>query len=166
MVIGDLHQQRGQAPGLHQRLLQISQRDAQHRLLSLGRAQALLLALQVGDALRQPGRMRPQQQLGKVMQQCGLVDQAGVVVLPVHRKAQRKLRRAVAALQHAAQAVQGLRLAGQPGFDHRLAPEGPEEGRDAQHHQGLGGGLGIGLVAAGAQRGQVAQQLQRHQRVG
>ena len=152
-------------PGFHQGLLQIRQRDAQHRLLGIGRAQARLVVLAPGDVLGQARGMGPQQQFGKVVQQRGLVDHAGVVVIAVHRKAHREVRRPVAAAQHPAHAFQCERVTHQRGLDHRLGLESPEEGGDAQHDQRLDSGFGIGLVAPGAQRGHMAQQLEHHQRV-
>ena len=138
----------------------------QQRQLGLGRAQARLGLLPLRQLQCQRRRMGPQQHLGEVVQQRGLVDQRRVVVTPVHREAQREARRPVGPAQHLAQAGQRLGLIGQALFDRGLRAEMAEERRDAQHHQRLGGGLGVRLVAALAQRRHMAQQLQGHQRVG
>ena len=137
----------------------------QQRALGVGRAQGRLGLLPAQQRERQRGRMGPQQHLGEVVQQRGLVDQRGIVVAPVHREAQRKTCCPVRSAQHLTQARQRLGPAGQQRLHRGLGPEGAEKRRDAQHHQRLGGGLSVRLVATPAQHGDMAQQLQRHQRV-
>ena len=161
----DLHQQLGQPPGAHQRLLQILQLDVQQLALDAGRAQCRILALPLGDLHRQRRRVQPQQHFGKVVQQRRGMDHLGVVVHAVHREGQREGCAAMRTLQHLLQALQRGRVPAQVRVDRELRAEGAKEGRDAQQHQRGGDGLGVGGAAWRADAGHVRHQLQAHQRV-
>jgi hypothetical protein len=108
----------------------------------------------------------PQQHLGEVVQQGGLVDHRRVVVLPMHGEAEREAGRAFGPAQHRPQAVERVRIVAQQFLDIRLRPEGAEERPDAEHHQRRGHRLYVGGGVARAIGAGMHEQLQGHQRIG
>jgi hypothetical protein len=82
----------------------------QYALLCGLRSQHCIAPLQFGDFDGVPRCMAIQQHLGKIMQQCGLVYQRGIVIIPMNRECQGEASGAVRATHDAAQTVDETEL--------------------------------------------------------
>ncbi len=164
-VVGDAHQDFGQAPELHQHVLDVVEFRVEHVALRRAGAQrriGALAALQLECELR---RVQPQQHLGEVVQLRGLVQHHRIMIGAVDREAGGEARRAVRAQQHVAQAGQRLGMIGELVLDRWLRAERAEERRDAHQHQRLDDRLGVRQAPIGALRRGIDQHLERHQRI-
>jgi hypothetical protein len=110
VVVRDAHQQVGQPPDLHQRVLQIRQFDVQHFTLHLPAAQCRVCSLLGGDLLCQGGGPQPEEQFGEVVQESRFVDHRGIVVHPVYREADGEVGGASRAVEYGLEAGQRLRM--------------------------------------------------------
>ena len=165
-LVGDVHQQLGQAPGAHQRLLQVAQFDVEQLALHRGRAQRRVRRCACASCSASAGACSHSSISAKSCSSAASwITGASWSSMRCTAKAIANDRTRCARRSTSSSPASASGVAAQAVFDRGLRAEGAKEGRDAHHHQRGGHGLGVGGPALRAHAGHVRQQLQGHQRV-